>query len=103
MKQQKTILSDAAKVVEQTAGALDVAVSETEKKIEETVAPVRKHVLKRFPVLFLLLVTFGVTATISGIEGLMLQVVFLQNNPAAVLIIGLGLLVLTGTLYKKLG
>ena len=103
MPEKKTILSDAAKVVEDTAEVIDSAVDETEKKIERVVAPVRKQVLKRYPVLFLLLVTLGITATISGIERTLFQIGLFQNNPYIVLIIGLGLLVLTGTLYKKLG
>ncbi len=103
MPDKKTILSDTAKVVGNMSEPLATAVDQTEKKIEEVVAPVRKHVLKRFPILFLLLVTVGVTATMSGMERSLLQISFYQDNPAIVLIIGLGLLVLTGTLYKKLG
>jgi hypothetical protein len=63
----------------------------------------RKEVLRRFPILFLLLVTAGVTATVTALEQLLFQVTFLQNNPSVLLIIGLALLVFTGTLYKKLG
>ncbi len=79
------------------------AVANTEKELEKVVAPVRKKVIKKHPVLFLMLVTLGFTATISGMEQLLFQIDFLQNQPIVVLIIGLVLLLLTGTLYKKLG
>lgn len=103
MSEQRNILSDTAKAVIETTESITTTVDQTEEKIEKVVAPVRKHVLKRFPVIFLLLVTLGVTATITGLERLLLQFGFLQNNPLVVLIIGIGLLALTGTLYKKLG
>lgn len=103
MKKESFVVDEVAKVVDGTTSKISHTITETERKIEETVAPVRKSVLKRFPIVFILLVTFGFTATITGIEQLLLQINFLQNNPFVVLIIGLVLLVITGTLYKKLG
>ena len=103
MKKDKTVVDEVSKVVDDTAHSIAKTVGDTEQQIEKTVAPIRKNVIQRFPTVFLLLVTLGFTATITGLEQLLLQVSFLQNNPFVVLIIGLVLLVLTGTLYKKLG
>ena len=90
-------------VFEETAETLSSAMSAAEDTIERNVAPMRKEIWKRFPVLFLLLVTLGITSTVIGLEQILLQVEFLKANPSALLIIGLALLVLTGTLYKKRG
>lgn len=95
-----------ASVSKVTGEVLDGAgriVSATETQIEQTVAPIRKSILKRFPVLFLLAVTFGFTATVTGIEQLLIQHQLLQQHPSVILSIGIMILVLTGTLYKKLG
>ena len=96
-------MSETTKLVDETSATLSQAVQKTEEHFEEVVAPVRKNVIKRFPVIFLLLVSLGFTATISGLEQLLLKINFLQSNPAVMLIIGIALLILTGTLYKKLG
>ena len=103
MLKRKSAVSETTKIMDDTTGALSQAVDRTEAKLESMVEPVRKNVLQRFPVLFLLLVTLGFTATITGMEQLLLQVELLRSNPIIVLIIGIALLVLTGTLYKKLG
>ena len=83
---------------------------ETVETVAETVAhttdqvvqPYRTSVAKRYPTLFLVLVTFGVAATFFGFERIIGQITFLDQNPILILVIGLGVLVLTGTLYKKL-
>ena len=103
MTKNDSLIAEAAKVVEETTSSVSSAVDKTEQTLEKTVAPVRKHFIKRFPIVFLMLVTLGFTATITGMEQLLLKVDLLQSHPSIVLIIGLGLLILTGTLYKKLG
>ncbi|GEM_PF-954129 len=75
----------------------------TEAHIEHSVAPIRKSVAARFPTLFLLLITFGFTATVTGIEHSLMKYQILAGNPEVIFVIGVGILVLTGTLYKKLG
>lgn len=103
MLKRKPALSETTKIFSKTTDVLSSAVVRTEKKLESVVQPVRKNVLQRFPILFLMLATLGLTATITGMEQLLLKVSFLESNPGLVLIIGLALLTLTGTLYKKLG
>jgi len=63
----------------------------------------RKHAFSRFPLLFTLLGTFGVVATMYGFNGILENIPLLVNNPYISLIVGLVILVFTGTLYKKLG
>lgn len=103
MKKKQTLTEEVVHAASSAVDGVSEVVSKTESKVEEVVAPVRKHVIKRFPVLFLLLVTFGLTATITGIEQILLKFDLLQSHPSVVLVIGLATLVLTGTLYKKLG
>jgi hypothetical protein len=75
---------------------------EITKTVDGYVMPVRETLFKRFPVLFSVLVTFGVSATFIGFEQMLLQYELLRNNPELILIFGVVVLVFTGTLYKKL-
>ena len=63
----------------------------------------RDTALRRFPLLFTLLGTFGIVATFYGFERLIDKVSWLANNPVILLAVGIGTLVATGQLYKKLG
>ncbi len=62
----------------------------------------RDTVFNRFPLLFTLLGTFGLVATLYGFQHLIDGIPLLANNPIISLAIGLSILILTGTLYKKL-
>lgn len=57
---------------------------------------------KRYPTLFLILVTFGFVSTLYGFERVIHGIPFLGERPFLILLIGIATLVLTGTLYKKL-
>lgn len=103
MQRKVTITEEVLKTATTAVDDMSEIVKKTESRVEEVVAPVRQRVFKRFPVIFILLTTFGVTATISGMERLLFQFNILQNNPGIVLVIGLMILILTGTLYKRLG
>ncbi len=70
---------------------------------EKVIDPVRQSISKRFPVILLLLVTFGVTATFYGIERVIAEMVWLNERPVLILASGLLALVITGKLYQKLG
>ncbi len=74
-----------------------------EQTVDIYAQPVRKTIIKRFPVMFSLLVTFGVVTTFLGLEQIILQYDVLQNSPRLIFGIGVSVLVFTGTLYKKLG
>ncbi len=76
--------------------------SKASQNIDGYIAPIRTSVLTRFPILFSLLTTFGVAATFLGFEKIVSNIAFLDQNPFIMLILGIGILALTGTLYKKL-
>jgi len=61
-----------------------------------------RKVLERFPTLFLLLVTAGVVLVLFGFERLFDSIAYFHDNPILMIILGLGILVFTGRLYKKL-
>jgi hypothetical protein len=62
----------------------------------------KKNAFTRYPLLFALLAAFGLVITNDGIQGVISKVDWLNNNPYITLIIGLVILLFTGTLYKKL-
>lgn len=82
---------------------VEETVGKVEKEIENIIQPVQKTVFSRFPILFTLLVTFGVATTFLGFERLVTDIAFINERPFLMLIVGLGILTITGTLYKKLG
>jgi len=76
---------------------------ELEEHVARRLAKERNMAVAKFPLLFTLLTTFGIVATFYGFEHLIDQNVWLADNPLLLLAVGLGCLVLTGALYKKLG
>ncbi len=77
-------------------------VTEAPKPVVAKLAHQRDSALKRFPLLFTLLGTLGVVATWDGFQRLIVKWPFIQRNPVTTLIFGIVVLLLTGTLYKKL-
>lgn len=80
----------------------DKMTTHVSKTVDAYVAPVRVSVLKRFPILFLLLTTFGVAAIFYGFERILGQFDILVTYPWLILGIGIVTLAFTGQLYKKL-
>ena len=81
---------------------IEEAFRAAEKNVELHAKPLRKNIFKRFPVFFSLFVTFGVASVFFGFERLLEDVSFLNDRPILILLIGIAVLVITGTLYKKL-
>jgi len=90
------------KVQDQTVSVIDTTVVDTARKIDKALEPGRAGFARRYPTVFSLLVTFGVAATFLGFEQLLLSFGFLERYPFVIFMLGIGILVLTGTLYKKL-
>lgn len=88
--------------VKDIAATVETVVEEVQTGFEREVAPIRKSVLKRFPTLFLLAVTFGVSLVFYSIEIILSNNPFVTQHPWVTLGIGLLVLVATGTLYRKL-
>lgn len=88
--------------VTSTLDSIDSTVVEATKKIDTLVSPTRSTFAKRYPTLFSLLATLGVIMTFLGIEQILLTADILERHPMLILALGVAILALTGTLYKKL-
>jgi hypothetical protein len=85
-----------------TLDTLDTTVTSTSQQLEQALLPVRESFAARYPTLFSLLATFGVATTFLGFEQLLLSSQLLQQYPLLIFSLGVSILALTGTLYKKL-
>ncbi|HEX9594970.1 MAG TPA: hypothetical protein VF996_02490 [Candidatus Saccharimonadales bacterium] len=72
-----------------------------EKAIAQKIGERRKAVFERFPLIFTLLGSFGLVATFYGFERL-IDSTTLADSPWLLLGTGIILLIVTGSLYKKL-
>lgn len=79
------------------------------KKLEEMGGSVsgkfknfRNSAFTRFPMLFVLLTSFGLVATFYGFEKVIDQIPYFTENPHMILVTGVSILLFTGALYKKL-
>jgi hypothetical protein len=71
-------------------------------EINKAIAPRAKTAFERYPVTFGVLILVGIIALNEGLRGVLKEFGLLDINPAYLLIIGLAILLATGTLYKKL-
>jgi hypothetical protein len=85
--------------IEKVTEKIDKAVESTESIIR----PIRESFFKRFPALFMLLVTVGGSATFFGIERIISEIPWLNERPVLIFVSGIVILIITGRLYKKLG
>ncbi len=90
------------KTIYSTLDTIDTTVISGTQKIDTLVSPTRSTFAKRYPTLFSLLATSGVIMTFLGIEQLLLTADILERHPMLILALGIAILALTGTLYKKL-
>ena len=90
------------RIIKQPINFVEGVVSKASQDIDGYIAPIRSSVLSRFPIVFSLLTTFGVATTFLGFEKIVSNIEFLDQHPFIMLILGISILALTGTLYKKL-
>jgi hypothetical protein len=76
--------------------------TEVEEKILHKLTEQRDLTARKFPLGFGLAASFGLVATFYGFEGLINRIDLLNNNPWMVLVVGVVILVITGTAYRKL-
>ncbi len=88
--------------VSQALDTVDTTVAQTTERLNRIVDPARSTFAKRYPTLFSLVATLGVAMTFLGVEQVLLASSLLERYPILILALGVGLLTLTGTLYKKL-
>ena len=72
------------------------------RKMNDTLGTHTRSVFGRYPILFSLLVVFGFVAVSEGVKGIIETVPLFYNHPWYMLIAGLVVLIVTGSLYKKL-
>lgn len=72
------------------------------QKLNDEVGARTQNVLGRYPILFSLLTIFGVVAVLYGFEEAIGQIPFLAERPLLVFLLGILILIGTGTLYKGL-
>ncbi len=90
-----------AELGDEVFGTIDQSVSSTLKSVDSYLEPARRNILQRYPILFSLAATVGVTATFLGLEQLIMSIPFFHQQPVIILLFGVGILVVTGTIYKK--
>ena len=73
-----------------------------EKELAQKLGQTRQRVFDRFPLLFTMLASFGLVATFYGFERVIDEIEFFADNPYILLATGLAILIVTGTIYKKL-
>ena len=72
------------------------------KNINDGAAKYTKPVFAHYPLIFAFLITFGATCIIEGLRFFFEEFKFFKENPSVLILIGLLILILTGSLYKKL-
>ena len=72
------------------------------REIHDEAGKYTQPVLRRYPLLFSFLLVFSLTAILHGFEMWSDQVGLFENHPSYLILIGVVVLFLTGTLYKAL-
>lgn len=96
------ILKSSKEFTETAINRIDETMAKATNEVDTYIQPLRTSVLTRFPIMFSLLTTFGVATTFLGFEKIVSNIAFLDQHPAVMLIVGVSILAITGTLYKKL-
>lgn len=78
-------------------------ISKVLRDADERVARYREPAFRRFPLLFTILASFGLVATFYGFERMIDGIDLFSENPVILLFTGIAVLIITGSLYKKLG
>lgn len=61
-----------------------------------------KSILRKYPIIFSLLITFALVCILYGFELILSKIDFVTNNPWILVILGLTILISTGGAYKIL-
>jgi hypothetical protein len=72
------------------------------EEMNKRMAPHSQNAFKRYPLTFTLLGLFGVVAVSEGLKKILDGISFFQNSPFWLLITGLIILTILGSVYKKL-
>lgn len=80
-----------------------IPLGDAEKKLLQRLSRRRDYAAKKFPLGFALIATFGLVTTMNGLQKLSEKVPVLNNNPWISIVVGLLILIASGTVYRKLG
>lgn len=72
------------------------------KEIHDNVSHYTNPVLKKYPLIFAFLVTFSFAAILHSFELITDETPIIKEHPYYLMLAGVLVLILTGTLYKKL-
>lgn len=76
--------------------------SRREDRILALLREERNRTQKKFPLLYALLGTIGLLCTVGGLNKIIGEIDFLNNNPITLVVVGLTILLATGAAYRKL-
>jgi len=93
-----TTIKEQAKKVESEIKKLD----EMGGRVGMRLLGMRDNAFNRYPLVFVMLSSFGLVATFYGFEKVIDSVPYFAEHPHMILITGIAVLVFTGSLYKKL-
>jgi len=79
-----------------------VALRSSEQRLTDSLKTRKRSAFERFPIIFTLLGSFGLVAIFYGFEKLIDSSEFLSSSPWLLLVMGILLLVFTGSLYDRL-
>ncbi len=77
-------------------------VEELTAKLNQVFGEKGRHFFVRYPLTFAILIVFGVVMVTEGIKLWLLEIPFFKDKPYMMLLGGLLVLIITGSLYKKL-
>lgn len=71
-------------------------------KVNQLMSSKNESFVRKYPLTFALLALFGVVAVSEGIKGILEKIGLFQNQPLFLLVVGLVILTILGSLFKKL-
>ncbi len=72
-----------------------------QEKILSLLHEEQRRAKEKFPLVYALLATFGLVATVTGFSKLIDKTEYLKEHPIILIIIGIAILVITGSVYNK--
>ncbi|MST04412.1 MAG: hypothetical protein EXS49_02510 [Candidatus Pacebacteria bacterium] len=72
------------------------------KKANEFMGNKTQGVFGKYPITLSFLVLFGVMSVLHGFDDIIFKIPFFSNHPIFVFILGIVILIFTGSLYKRL-
>ena len=72
------------------------------KEINDNTGRKTRSSFKKYPITFALLITFSLVSILHGFELFFDKVPFIHNHPWILILVGLFLLIVTGSVYKSL-